>query len=76
MINLSNQIINIDHIIILLIGIIIGSAISHFRKKRKYYLRKKELLQIINDREEWIKILEQKIQILGSGDENKLLSKK
>ena len=48
-------------LLILLIGILIGGLISNILKKRRYEFRKKKLLKTIEDREEWIKILEQQL---------------
>ena len=53
---------NIDTVlVILLVGAIIGGLLSTVLKKHSYERKKKQLLQIIEDREEWIKILEKKI---------------
>jgi len=48
-------------LLILLVGAIIGGLLSTTLRKHSYERKKKQLLQIIEDREEWIKILEKKI---------------
>jgi len=48
-------------LLILLVGAIIGALLSTMLRKNSYERRKKQLLQTIEDREEWIKILEKKL---------------
>ena len=53
---------NIDTVlVILLVGMIIGGLLSNIMKKHSYERRKKRLLQTIEDREEWIKLLERQL---------------
>jgi len=48
-------------LLILLVGAIIGGLLSAVLKKHSYERRKKQLLQTIEDREEWIKVLERQL---------------
>jgi hypothetical protein len=53
---------NIDTVlIVLLVGIVIGTLLSNALKKHIYERRKRRWLQTIEEREEWIKFLEKQI---------------
>ena len=59
MLDIIYKLFSMYSISILIIGIGTGWIVSYFLRSRRYYLRVRYLIQKLEDREEWIKLLEQ-----------------
>ena len=57
--DILNQMITVDHILMILGGMIVGWMISSIMKKKKYRESSERLLEKLDERDEWIKMLKE-----------------